>query len=62
MTRGIRCKECCATWNDEDKDCEIYGEHHPHPRICYWFHLQHKDVYEKLFGQNKDDGENRDVV
>jgi len=30
----ITCREYCNKWNDIDKDCEIYGEHHPCPRKC----------------------------
>ena len=30
----ITCKKYCIKWNDIDRDCEIYGEHHPCPRNC----------------------------
>lgn len=32
-----RCDRYCATWNSEDKDCEIYGEQHPSPARCKFF-------------------------
>ena len=55
MARGIRCVEVCPIWNSYDKDCEIYGEHHSHPKVCYWFHQQHPDLYEKNFGVKKEE-------
>lgn len=30
----MTCKQYCPVWNDIDKDCEIYGEHHFTPRTC----------------------------
>ncbi|MBQ8677205.1 MAG: hypothetical protein IJ529_01905 [Alphaproteobacteria bacterium] len=30
----MTCKKYCPIWNDIDKDCEIYGEHHLTPRTC----------------------------
>lgn len=30
----MTCKKYCPVWNDTDKDCEIYGEHHFTPRTC----------------------------
>ena len=35
--KRARCSRYCATWNREDKDCEIYGEHHPAPSCCPFF-------------------------
>lgn len=32
-----RCSTHCGTWNREDRDCEIYGEHHPSPANCRYF-------------------------
>ena len=32
-----RCDRYCGTWNREDRDCEIYGEHHPSPARCRYF-------------------------
>lgn len=32
-----RCCTHCGTWNREDRDCEIYGEHHPSPARCSYF-------------------------
>ena len=32
-----RCDRYCGTWNSEDRDCEIYGEHHPSPARCKYF-------------------------
>jgi len=37
MTERITCKSYCNCWNDTDKDCELYGEHHPCPRKCPHF-------------------------
>ena len=31
------CKTHCIVWNNIDKDCEIYGEHHPCPRRCPYY-------------------------
>jgi hypothetical protein len=32
-----RCVTHCATWNREDRDCEIYGSYHPSPARCRYF-------------------------
>lgn len=32
-----RCLTHCATWNREDRDCEIYGSQHPSPARCRYF-------------------------
>ena len=32
-----RCSQYCPTWNSYDRDCEIYGEHHPSPSRCPYF-------------------------
>lgn len=32
-----RCDRFCATWNTQDKDCEIYGMNHPSPANCYYY-------------------------
>lgn len=37
MKERIMCKTHCIVWNDIDKDCEIYGEHHPCPRRCPYY-------------------------
>lgn len=32
-----QCRQVCATWNCEDRDCEIYGSQHPSPSTCTYF-------------------------
>lgn len=53
--RGIKCSEVCWIWDRYDKDCDIMGEHHLHPRICPIFKKHDEDLWEKLFGEKKDD-------
>ena len=36
-TKKYKCRDRCAVWNREDKDCEIYGETHPVPLQCPYF-------------------------
>lgn len=43
----ITCKTHCVKWNSIDKDCEIYGEHHPCPRKCYWWLKDQQQEKEK---------------
>ena len=56
----ITCKEYCECWNDVDKDCELYGEHHPCPRKCqhfisrHWIYMDEKDVVEALINYKED--------
>ena len=35
--KKYKCRNVCATWNKEDRDCEIYGDHHPSPLRCPYF-------------------------
>lgn len=42
----ITCKKYCIKWNDIDRDCEIYGEHHPCPRNC-------PEFFNYVFEENK---------
>lgn len=46
-TRTHRCSNTCNTWDDEDGDCDIYGENHP-PILCcpYWMQRHYKDLPE----------------
>jgi hypothetical protein len=39
----MTCKKYCPVWNDIDKDCEIYGEHHFTPRTCPHYNKELKD-------------------
>jgi len=32
-----RCDRYLGTWNQEDRDCEIYGQDHPSPARCPYF-------------------------
>lgn len=41
----MTCKKYCSVWNDVDKDCEIYGEHHFTPRTCPHYNI---DILEKM--------------
>lgn len=36
----LTCRTHCIYWNNIDKDCELYGENHPHPTNCISFWLQ----------------------
>lgn len=38
----MTCKQYCPVWNDIDKDCEIYGEHHFTPRTCPHYNKEGK--------------------
>lgn len=45
----ITCRTHCPTWNSEDKDCEIYGEHHFTPRTCPHYNKELKqEMTDKL--------------
>lgn len=35
--KRARCSKYCVMWNCEDRDCEIYGEHHYSPSRCSFF-------------------------
>lgn len=35
--KRARCCTYCATWNREDRDCEIYGNYHMPPSKCRLF-------------------------
>lgn len=35
--KKYKCRDVCAAWNREDRDCEIYGETHPSPLQCPYF-------------------------
>ena len=39
----MTCKKYCPVWNDIDKDCEIYGEHHFTPRTCPHYNKELKN-------------------
>ena len=37
----IMCKTHCIQWNEQDKDCDLYGENHPCPKKCpFWLQAQ----------------------
>lgn len=61
----ITCREYCNKWNDIDRDCEIYGEHHPCPRKCPFYKnglhkestvlFDEQEYYNRLFGEQTDE-------
>lgn len=44
--KRITCKSYCNVWDDWDRDCEIYGENHPSPRMCEHFRRRHSGLFE----------------
>ena len=48
----MTCKRYCAVWNDIDKDCEIYGEHHFTPRTCPFYKKEIEEVCTKELKQD----------
>ena len=44
-TKKYKCRDVCATWNRENRDCEIYGETHPVPLRCPYFahHIRNRN-------------------
>jgi len=56
--KKARCSQYCSCWDDEDKDCEIYGENHRPPSRCQWF-LERESIRidEQEANKEKDDHE-----
>lgn len=52
----MTCKQYCPVWNDIDKDCELYGEHHLTPRTCPHYNIEilEKKITEKFIEENYD--------
>jgi hypothetical protein len=48
----MTCKRHCPVWNDIDKDCEIYGEHHFTPRTCPFYKKEIEEVCTKELKQD----------
>lgn len=49
----ITCKDYCPLWDDIDRDCDAYGEHHPSPRNCPHFRSHHKEMFAEEEIQNE---------
>ena len=60
MKKNIKCSEVCAVWDRYDRDCDVYGSVHPVPRTCPLFRQQDREIWEKLFGKNKEMKEDGD--
>lgn len=56
----MTCEQYCPVWNDIDKDCEIYGEHHFTPRTCPHYNIEilekmkKAEMYNKIIEENYD--------
>lgn len=48
----ITCKDYCPLWDDIDRDCDAYGEHHPSPRKCPHFRKRNPELFEERKDEN----------